>query len=100
MLTRHHEIQGTRGPQRQAVWQVVALRGAVKDYVLGLVFYDDGQAEEGAAGIQRVAQMRCDRPPTTPRQRSMVESSGGSYSCSQDIPLSPLPPTVRPQVIG
>lgn len=38
MLTRHHEIQGTRGPQRQAVWQVVALRGAVKDYVLGLGF--------------------------------------------------------------
>ena len=97
MLARHHEIQGTRGPQRQAVWQVVAVRGASENHVLGRVLYDHGQAKNSTARIQRVTEMRRHRPPTIPWQRSKVERSGGSYSCSQDIalsPLSPLPPTV------
>ena len=38
--------------------------------------------------------------PTTPRTGSVVEPSGGSFSCSQNNPLSSLPPNIRPQVIG
>ena len=73
---------------------------ASQDYVLGRVFCDYGQAEEGATRIQRVAQVRCRRPPTTPRTGSVVEPGAGSFTCSQKIPLSPLPPNIRPQVIG
>ena len=60
------------------------------------VFYH-GQAKEVAAGIQRVDQVRCYRPATTPRTGSVVEPSGFSPAYSQDNPLSSI---VRAQVIG
>ena len=92
MLARQHEIQRTGRSQGQAVWQCASLRGTSENHVLGGMLLYDGQEEEVATGIQRVAQMRRHRPPTTPRRGSMVEPSGVSPTYAQDNPLSPLPP--------
>ena len=50
-LACQHEIQRVGGSQGQAVWQMVALRRASENHVLGGVFFYHGQAEEVATGI-------------------------------------------------
>ena len=91
--------RGLVDPKDKPFGRVLPLEVQIK-IVLGRVFLHDGQAEEVAARIQTVAQVRCDRPPTTPRTGSMVEPSGVSPAYAQDNPLSSLPPNIRPQVIG
>ena len=75
-LACQHEIQRTGGSQGHAVWQELTLRSTGQDYVLGGMLFHHGQAEEVAARIQRVAEVRCHMPPTTSRRGSMVESGG------------------------
>ena len=81
-----------RSPE-QTVWQCATLGGASKNHVLGRVLLHHGQAKEGGAAIQGVAQVQCDRLPPTPGRSLLVEPSG--VSCERTAwwqPLSPLPP--------
>ncbi|CAH3185511.1 unnamed protein product, partial [Porites lobata] len=64
------------------------------------LFLHHGQAKEGGARSQGVAQMRPHRLPPTSGRRSTLEPSGGSFARTQEKWLSPLPPPHRSPDIG
>ena len=84
--------RGLVDPQNKPFAQ--ALGSASKNHVLGGVHAHQRQTKEGESRIQRVAQVRCDRLPTTPWRGSMVEPSDKAVTYAQEKWLSPLPPTI------
>ena len=53
----HHGLPRVSRPQEQTVWSRVAPGNPDQDYVLGPLFLHHGQAQEGGAGVEKVAQM-------------------------------------------
>ena len=96
----HHGLPRVSRPQEQTVWPCVAVRSASQDYVLGGVFLYHGQAQEGGARVERVAQMRADRVSSTPGRRSAVEPNGGTIAYPQEKWLPPLPSYDGSPVVG
>ena len=52
-----HELPRVSRPQEQTVWPRVAPGNSNQDHVLGPLFLHHGQAQEGGAGVEKVAQM-------------------------------------------
>ena len=85
-----HGLPRVSRPQEQTVWSRVAPRSASQDYVLGALFLHHGEAQEGGAGVERVAQMLPDRVSATSGRRSTLEPSGGAVARTQEKWLPPL----------
>ena len=96
----HHGLPRVSGSPEQAVWQCVAPGSPDQDYVLGALFLHHGQAQEGGARIQGVAQMGFDRLAPTSGRGPKVEPSGGAVACPQEKWLPSLPPYDGSPVIG
>ena len=88
-----------RSPE-QTVWPRVAVRSPNQDYVLGRVFLHHGQAKEGGARVEGVAQMRLDGFLSTSGREPLVEPSGGAVARAPKKWVSPLPPSHGSPVIG
>ena len=96
----HHGLPRVSRPQEQTVWPRATPGSASQDYVLGALFSHHGQAQEGGAGVERVAQMRPHGLSPTPGRRSVVEPSGGAVACPQEKWLPPLPSYDGSPVVG
>ena len=96
----HHGWSRVSRPQEQTVWPRVAPGNPNQDYVLGRVLLHDGQAQEGGAGVERVAQMLPDRVSPTSGRRSTLEPSRGAVARTQEKWLPPLPSYDGSPVVG
>ena len=96
----HHGLPRVGRSPKQTVWPRVALGNPDQDYVLGPLFLHHGQAQEGGAGVEKVAQMRPHRLSPKPGRRSVVEPSGGAVACPPEKWLPPLPSYDGSPVVG
>ena len=96
----HHGLPRVGRSPKQTVWPRVALGNPDQDYVLGPLFLHHGQAQEGGARVEKVAQMRPHRLSPKPGRRSVVEPSGGAVACPPEKWLPPLPSYDGSPVVG
>ena len=96
----HHELPRVSRSPEQAVWSRVAIRSASQDHVLGALFLHYGQAKEGGAGVERVAQMFSDRVPQNRGEDRWWNQVVVRLHAPPDKWLPPLPSYDGSPVVG